>query len=327
MAGHRWAAAKHWSKVAAGEEFTLVLDYDAAKYTVSQVEVRMRRNPSSGLTESAEARWSWAVANGYGEGEAKAKAAARASGMFTPALMRSGEMGKESTSAFRSFFASTQPAQAAAAGAAGSSSSSTSAPQSDVFAAGADRPAVDASTAPRGTPGWPSAEGTASVNDAFEPAADALPAMVEAAVAEMLLSSGAAAELQRTPAVLIGQALREAGLGMEAISRVRDCPGVKLDLPNDLPPSLNYPHAKHAREAKGLAWTSPSADGVVFSIASPGCRVQQYASRDSPPLPGTPLAPPPSLSTPTPPQVPLHAALPTLRGRGWRRGGCSVHGL
>jgi hypothetical protein len=61
-----------------------VLDYDAAKYTVSQVEVRMRRNPSSGLTESAEARWSWAVANGYGEGEAKAKAAARASGMFTP---------------------------------------------------------------------------------------------------------------------------------------------------------------------------------------------------------------------------------------------------
>ena len=50
---------------------------------------------------------------------------ARASGMFTPSLIRSGKLGKESTSAFKAFFAGTQPAQAAAAGAAGSSSSST----------------------------------------------------------------------------------------------------------------------------------------------------------------------------------------------------------
>jgi hypothetical protein len=75
-----------------------------------------------------ERRGSMVVGSGQwicGEGEAKAKAAARASGMFTPSLIRSGKLGKESTSAFKAFFAGTQPAQAAAAGAAGSSSSST----------------------------------------------------------------------------------------------------------------------------------------------------------------------------------------------------------
>jgi hypothetical protein len=67
-------ASKHWSGVAAGETFLLTLNFDESKYTKPSVQVKMRRNATTGFTESAEEAWSWSVASKFGEGEEKAKA-------------------------------------------------------------------------------------------------------------------------------------------------------------------------------------------------------------------------------------------------------------
>ena len=81
---------RHWSKVEAGQEFTLVLKYDENLYRPATVTVRLRRHATTGLTQSAEPIWEWAVKTPHGEGEAKVTAAAKHSGFFAPPLILSG---------------------------------------------------------------------------------------------------------------------------------------------------------------------------------------------------------------------------------------------
>ena len=76
----------HWSGVGKGEAFYITLEYDPNTYAQPTVPVMMRRNPATGLTESADPRWRWAVQSPYGEGHQKAIAAARKSGLFTPPM-------------------------------------------------------------------------------------------------------------------------------------------------------------------------------------------------------------------------------------------------
>ena len=72
------AAGAHWSGVLLGESFTIELQYDAATYEKSIVEVKLRRSAVTGLTESDEPTWSWKVESKHGEGKAKVVTAARA---------------------------------------------------------------------------------------------------------------------------------------------------------------------------------------------------------------------------------------------------------
>ena len=52
---------EHWSGVAAGEYFTLVLAFDTNTYQTGTVPIQLKRNDVTGFTESAEANWAWAV--------------------------------------------------------------------------------------------------------------------------------------------------------------------------------------------------------------------------------------------------------------------------
>ena len=54
-------AREHWSGVAAGEYFTLVLAFDTNTYQTGTVPIQLKRNDVTGFTESAEANWAWAV--------------------------------------------------------------------------------------------------------------------------------------------------------------------------------------------------------------------------------------------------------------------------
>ena len=78
------AQDKHWSGVAKGELFIIILEFDPNVYEQQNVQVRLRRNAETGLTESAEHQWRWAVQSPFGEGRKKVIAAAKASGWFTP---------------------------------------------------------------------------------------------------------------------------------------------------------------------------------------------------------------------------------------------------
>ena len=86
---------KHWSGVAKGESFYVTLEFDPKMYEVSQVQVLLRRNPTTGLTESAEAQWRWAVQSPFGEGRQKVMTAAKASGWFTPPQVATPIVGEE----------------------------------------------------------------------------------------------------------------------------------------------------------------------------------------------------------------------------------------
>ena len=67
---------RHWSKVEAAQEFTLVLKYDENLYRPATVTVRLRRHATTGLTQSAEPIWEWAVKTLHGESKLKACAVA-----------------------------------------------------------------------------------------------------------------------------------------------------------------------------------------------------------------------------------------------------------
>jgi hypothetical protein len=87
-------APKHWSNVQPGQEFDLILDWDPKTYASASVSVRLRRNITSGCTESTDPRWPWAPKNSFGDGKAKLTAAAKASGIFTPPFIGGGGGGQ-----------------------------------------------------------------------------------------------------------------------------------------------------------------------------------------------------------------------------------------
>ena len=80
------------------------LVYDSKLYRPATIPVRLRRHITSGLTESVEPTWSWSVNTPHGEGAKKVTAAARASGFFTPPLIRSGSGSKFKNATLGKFF-------------------------------------------------------------------------------------------------------------------------------------------------------------------------------------------------------------------------------
>ena len=78
------------SGVAKGESFSLTLDFDPSMYEVSEVQVKLRRNATTGLTESAEPQWRWAVQSPFGEGRKKVITSAKASELMLCSKVQSG---------------------------------------------------------------------------------------------------------------------------------------------------------------------------------------------------------------------------------------------
>ena len=95
MSQEQQPRAKHWSGVGVGEVFTIQLTYDSKLYTESNVTVHLRRNATTGYTESAEPSWGWAnIRSKFGDAQTKVVAAAHASKVFTPPLIGAAPMGK-----------------------------------------------------------------------------------------------------------------------------------------------------------------------------------------------------------------------------------------
>jgi hypothetical protein len=75
--------ARHWSNVEAGEAFTMILHYDDT-FVQSQVTVQLRRNATTGCSESVHPGWPW-KAGQFSDSVKHAKASAKATKALQPA--------------------------------------------------------------------------------------------------------------------------------------------------------------------------------------------------------------------------------------------------
>ena len=192
--------AKHWSGVDAGEPFTIELDYDGEVYKQASVKLHLRRNATSGFTESAVPHWVWSVQSLHGEGMKKVANAAKASGFFTPPLLQSGTSYKQT--GVGSFFA-IKP---------GPTPPPPKTPSSSTAR-------LSRTPGSRSTPIPCSLEEASQANEMRQASAAAVAAALPPA------------KRPCTPAEAMKHALVEAGLGPEAASRIRYCPGSQLTLP------------------------------------------------------------------------------------------------
>jgi hypothetical protein len=254
----------HWSGNGVGEAFTLEISYDASKYQKAAVTINLRRNATTGLTESMESTWSWSPRNKYGDGKEKVTAAVRACGFFTPALIGAAAVSLKSQPLSNFFTPPPRTSQTAKAAATSSSEAATS--------SAAPATAASPSACSAAAMAAAAAEAEVAAAEAAAPATAASPSACSAAEVAASLAAAAAlaaeelVERPRAPLKQMRDVLREAGLGDESLAQIRDCPGHLLAQLPEGPAAVHYPWGIHAAPIKALAWTLPNDSGAVFGI-------------------------------------------------------------
>ena len=256
----------HWSGNGVGEAFTLEISYDASKYQKAAVTINLRRNATTGLTESMESTWSWSPRNKYGDGKEKVTAAVRACGFFTPALIGAAAVSLKSQPLSNFFTPPPRTSQTAKAAATSSSEAATS--------SAAPATAASPSACSAAAMAAAAAEAEVAAAEAAAPATAASPSACSAAEVAASLAAAAAlaaeelVERPRAPLKQMRDVLREAGLGDESLAQIRDCPGHLLAQLPEGPAAVHYPWGIHAAPIKALAWTLPNDSGAVFARAT-----------------------------------------------------------